>query len=237
MLGRSLGLAGAVVMCASIAGAQTDPAGHWEGRVTADNGRELTLTLDLAKNANSQWIASMGVPSENATGLVVTDVAVNDASVKFVAVELMMAKFDLALMPGPTLKGTFTNRGGTTPIEFKRAGEAHVQLMAPSPAVSNDLEGDWEGTLAMPDGKGFQVLVHFKNQPDRTVEATLQNLTLGQGAVPLNDVRQSGQKVEFGVRVAHSSFQGLLNKEATVLDGQMTHEGRPAMPLTLRKKK
>ncbi len=81
MLGRVLGLAGAAVMCASIAGAQIDPAGHWEGRFTADGGRELTLTLDLAKDAKSMWIASMGVPAENTTGLVVTDIAVNGASV------------------------------------------------------------------------------------------------------------------------------------------------------------
>ena len=59
----------------------------------------------------------MGVPSESATGLVVTDVAVSGASVKFVAVELMMAKFDLALTPAAKLKGSFTNRGGTVPIE------------------------------------------------------------------------------------------------------------------------
>ena len=59
--------------------------------------------------------------------LVVTDIAVDGASVKFVAVELMMAKFDLTLTPGPTLKGRFTNPGATVPIEFKRTGEAHVE--------------------------------------------------------------------------------------------------------------
>jgi hypothetical protein len=236
MLGRLLGPATAALMCVSIAGAQIGPAGHWEGRCTVD-GRELTLTLDLTNDAKSLWVASMGVPSENATGLVVTDIAVDGASVKFVAVELMMAKFDLTLTPGPTLKGTFTNPGATVPIEFKRTGDAHVELMVPSPEVSKNLEGDWEGTLAMGGGKGFEVLVRFKNQPDRTVEATFQNLSLGQGAVPMNDVRQSGQKVEFGLKVGHSSFQGKLNEEGTVLDGKMTHEGAPATPLTLRKKK
>ncbi len=235
MFGRIFGLASAAVMCASFAGAQIGPAGHWEGRCTVD-GRELTLTLDLAKDAKSLWVASMGAPSENVTGLVVTDIAVNGASVKFVAVELMMAKFELTLTPGPTLKGTFTNPGFTAPIVFNRTGEAHVELMAPSPAVSKDLEGDWEGTLPMGGGKEFHVVVHFKNQPDGAVEATFQNLSLGQDAVPINDVRQAGQKVEFGLRVGHSSFQGMLNKEGTVLDGQMTHEGRPPMPLTLRKK-
>lgn len=234
-LHQGLGLAGAAVMCASIAGAQADLAGHWEGRCTA-NGRDLTLTLDLAKNAKSVWVASMGVPSENATGLVVTDVAVNGASVTFVAVELMMAKFNLTLTPEATLKGTFTNPGASVPIEFKRTGEAHVDVMVPSPAVSKDLEGDWEGKLAAGPPQGFQILVRFKNQPDGTVEATFNNLTMGQGAVPINDVRQADRKVEFGLKVAHGTFQGTLNTDGTVLDGHLTHEGAPPMPLTLRKK-
>src|SRR5512137_1057718 len=186
MLDRMSVFAVAAMFCASNAGAQIGPAGHWEGRFTSD-GRDLTLTLDLAKNAKSSWVASMGVPSENATGLVVTDVAVSGASVKFVAVEIKMAKFDLTLTPAATLKGSFTSRFGTVPIEFKRTGEANVELMAPSPAVSKDLEGDWEGTLAMGGGKGFQVLVSFKNQPDGVVRATFQNLSLGQDAVPIND--------------------------------------------------
>ncbi len=235
MFGRIFGLAGAALMCASIVGAQTDPAGHWEGRCSV-GGRDLTLTLDLAKSAKSLWVASMGVPSENATGLVVKDVAVNGTSVTFVAVELMMAKFDLTQTPAATLKGTFTTHGGTVPIEFKRTGEAHVELMAPSPAVSKDLEGEWEGTLAVGPPQGFLVLVHFKNQPDGTVDATFTNLTLGQGAAPINDVRQTDRKVEFGLRVGHASFQGTLNKDGTVLDGQFTHEGAPPIPLTLRKK-
>jgi len=113
-------------------------------------------------------------------------------------------------------------------------GSPFVELMAPSPAVSKELEGDWEGTLAMGGGKGLQVLVSFKNQPDGIVQATWG----GEGSgVPINDVRQAGQRVEFGLKVAHSSFQGMLKKEGTVLDGQFTHEGAPATPLTLRRKK
>lgn len=235
MRGRIFSLVGIVMMCASIASGQADPTGHWEGRCTAD-GRDLTLTLDLARNEKSLWVASMGAPSENATGLVVTDVAVNGNSVTFLAVELMMARFDLTLTPAATLKGTFTNPGATVPIEFTRTGDAHVELMPPSPAVSENLEGDWEGNLAVGPPEGFQVVVHFKNQPDGTVEATFRNVTLGQDAVPINDVRQDGQSVAFGLRVGHSSFQGTLNKDNNVLEGQLTHEGAPPRPLTLRKK-
>jgi hypothetical protein len=62
-------------------------------RAYTEGNREIGLTLDLAKNARSERIASMSVASENAKGLVASDVAVNGNSVKFVGVELMMAKF------------------------------------------------------------------------------------------------------------------------------------------------
>ena len=113
---------GAALWFASALCAQTSPAGHWEGVLNAD-GREIGLSLDLARNDKAEWIASMGVPAQNATGLVVKDVVVNGASVKFMAVELQMAKLDLTLGEGK-LAGTITGPRGSLPIEFKRSGEA-----------------------------------------------------------------------------------------------------------------
>jgi hypothetical protein len=77
------------------------------------------------------------------------------------------------------------------------------------------------------------MVFHFKNQPDQTVLATFD--TSNATGLPLNDVKQTGQKVEFGMRIAHGTFQGTLNKEGTELAGQFTHEAN-GVPLTLRKK-
>ena len=81
-------------------------------------------------------------------------VVVNGNSVKFVAVELMMAKFDLVLAADGTMKGTMSNRQTTRRIEFKRVGQAKVELIPASPAVSKQLERDWEGSLETP-GRAF----------------------------------------------------------------------------------
>jgi hypothetical protein len=233
MFTRLLCGVGAVVMCASLASAQSGPAGHWEGTFTAEN-RPMTLGLDLAQNAKSQWVASMSVPSEQATGLVVSDVVVSGASVKFVGVELMMARFDLTIGADGKMKGTMSNPQSTLPIEFTRTGEPNVELIPSSPAVSKELEGAWEGSLGM-GGQALTILVHFKNQADGTVAATFANVSMGGAAVPLNDVRQTGQKVDFGLKVGHASFRGTLNKEGTAIEGQFTHE-ETSMPVTLRKK-
>jgi hypothetical protein len=221
----------AAALFASLLCAQAGPEGHWEANIKGDGPQPMRVTLDLAKNAKSQWIASMGLPSANRTGLVVKDVAVNGKSVKFVALELMSARFDLTLGPDGNMKGTISGPGAQ-PVEFKRTGEAKVELIPASPAVSKELEGDWEGSLKMPNGE-FRMVFHFKNQPDKTVMTTFD--TPNATNLPLNDVKQTGQKVEFGMRIAHGTFQGTLNKEGTELAGQFTHEAN-SVPLTLRKK-
>ena len=229
---RLLRGAGAAVLFAALSCAQTGPGGHWEGAFTAGN-REIGLTLDLARNDKAEWIASMGMPAPNATGLVVKDLAVNGNSVKFMAVELQMAKLDLTLADGK-LAGTITGPGGSLPIQFKRTGEANVQLPAASQAVSKDLEGDWAGTLKTP-GPELQIAVHFKNQPDNTVIATIDIPAQNAIGMPINDVKQAGDRVEFGLKIAHASFQGTLNKDRGELTGQLGHDEQ-AMQVTLKKK-
>jgi len=235
---HSLRSAGVAVLFAALACAQTGPAGHWEGVLAADNNQNIGVTLDLAKDAKSEWIASMGIPSMKMTGMVVTDVVVNGNSLKFIGVELMMAKFDLVLTPDGTLKGTVANGPNSRPMEFKRTGEAKVELIPDSPAVSKELEGDWEGLFGGPNAPngGIRLTFHFKNKPDNTVAATMDSgLSANMVAMPLNDVKQTGQKVEFGMKIAHASFEGTLNKEGTEIAGQFIHDGNP-MPMTLRKK-
>ena len=231
-LTRSLGAVAAAVLFASLVCAQTGPAGHWEGVFTI-GGREVGLSLDLARNEKTEWIASMGAPAQNVTGLVVTDVAVNGKSVKFVAVSLRMAAFDLALDPDGKLKGTFSTPQGALPVEFKRTGEAKVELIPTSPAVSKDLEGDWEGSIELAD-RTVRIGVHLKNRPDKTVEATFSP-DASATRLPLNDVKQTGRTVEFGLKIAHAGFQGTLNEAGTELAGQWTHE-TDTVSITLRKK-
>jgi len=46
---------GSLALAATIAPAQTDFSGHWEGTVDVPNG-PTRLALDLAKNAKGVWV-------------------------------------------------------------------------------------------------------------------------------------------------------------------------------------
>ncbi len=233
MFTRSLCSACAALLFTALVYAQESPEGHWEGGFTVNN-REIGMSLDLAKNSKSEWIASMGLPSQSMTGLVVKDLTISGKSVSFVAVQLRMAKFNLTLDPDGKMRGNFSTPQGPVPVEFRRTGDAKVELIPASPAVSKELEGDWEGTLQTPE-RALRIVIHFKNQPDKTVAATIDTPDTGAMGLPLDNVKQIGQSVEFGIKVAEAGFKGTLNPECTELAGQWGHEGN-SMPLTLRKK-
>jgi hypothetical protein len=63
----------------------------------------------------------------------------------------MSARFDLTLGQDGKMKGTISGPSSQS-VEFKRTGEAKVELISASPAVSKELEGNWEGSLKSPNG-------------------------------------------------------------------------------------
>jgi len=117
-------------------------------------------------------------------------------------------------------------------LEMQRTGDAKVEIAPPSPAVSKDLEGDWEGALSLPNGQTRRSSSMFKNQPDRTVEATIESPTQGVQGFPLKEVAQKGAVVEFAVQAVGGGYKGTLNKEGTEIAGEWTQR-QGAAPLTL----
>jgi hypothetical protein len=200
-------LAGALAAASAVA--QTDFSGHWEGTVDTPSG-PTRLALDLAKNEKGVWVASLGVPEQKMTGLRVTDISVAGSEVRFAAPDLPGSPaFELTLADG--------------------------KLTPPSPAVSKELEGDWEGAISLPNGQSIPLAFHFKNQPDQTVEATIDSPSQGAQGLPLKAVAQKGAVVEFAVGVG-GSYKGTLNKEGTEIAGEWTQRSGAA-PLTLNLKK
>ena len=222
-------------LLAAIAVAQTDFSGHWEGAADVPAG-PTRLALDLAKNAKGVWVASLGVPERKVTGLRVTDISLMGSEIRFVAPDLPDSPtFELTLADGK-LKGAVLVPALSVELEMRRTGDAKVEIAQPSPAVSKELEGDWEGALSLPDGQSRRIIIHFKNQPDQTVEATIESPTQGGRGFPLKEVAQKGAVVEFEVLAVGGRYKGTLNKEGTEIAGEWTQR-QAAAPLTLNLKK
>ncbi len=136
-----------------------------------------------------------------------------------------------ALLEGdPGVKGNMF-RGEVMPL---RVVFEKVEVLKPNPAVSAELEGDWEGVISPMGGKGIRAVLHFKNQPDNSVKATLDSPDQGATGLLLTDVVQKGSSVEFQLRMAKASYKGELNKEATLITGQWA-QGSTPVPLNFKK--
>ena len=169
--------------------------------------REIQITVDLAQDAKGSWI---GTFSQNQGGpsVPLADIKVADKNVKFrIAVGGANAPdFDCKLEPPASMPCTVNTPGGSLTTTMKRTGEAKVELPKSSPAVSPELEGNWEGSLETPGGT-LRLVVHFKNQPDKTVKATLDSLDQNSTDLPLTDVVQNGTAVEFQLKLVNGRLR------------------------------
>jgi hypothetical protein len=199
------------------------------------HNREIQVAVDLAQDAKGLWIGTFSQGTQNATSVPLADIKVADKNVKFrlAAGGPNAPDFDCSLENPSSMRCTLTTPGGALTSALKRTGEAKVDLPKSSPAVSAELEGNWEGTLDTPNGS-LKLVVHFKNQPDKTVKATLDSPDQNSMDLPLTDVVQNGIAVEFQLRLVNGGFKGTLNKEATQLAGEWTQSGN-SLPLTLKK--
>jgi hypothetical protein len=226
----------APLICALLpaAFAQTGPAGRWEGTLQVPN-REIQIVVDLTQDAKGVWIGAFSQGTQNAPSVPLADVKVDDKNVKFriAAGGPNAPDFDCNLENPGSMHCNLTTPGGQLTSTMKRTGEAKVDLPKSSPAVSGELEGNWEGSLETPNGT-LKLVVHFKNQPDKTVKATLDSPDQNSMDLPLTEIVQKGSAVEFQLRLVNGGFKGTLNKEATQLVGEWTQGGN-SLPLTLKK--
>jgi uncharacterized protein len=213
--------------------AQSGPAGHWEGTIQLPD-REIQVTVDLVKGENGAWAGTFNQSTLSVRDLPLTEIQADDKRAKFRLVAgASSPDFDCRL-EGPTeMKCAITTPEGSITAGLKRTGEAKANLVKASPAVSAELQGNWEGAVETPNGP-FRIAVHFKNQPDKTVTATLDSLDQGSTGLPLSDVVQKGLAVEFQLRLVSGAFKGALNQEGTQLTGDWSQSGA-SMPLTLKK--
>lgn len=211
-------------------------AGRWEGNVNA-GGHELQIGLDILKNAKGEWTGTFSQTPPGIRDVPMVELKVAEKTVRFHVLMASGPEFVCKLSAAEAMGCSLTTPTGVTTFDMKRTGDAKVNEVKPSPAVSKQLEGDWEGNLETPRG-ALKIVMHFKNQPDGTVNATLDSPTQGAAALQVSDVAQKDLAVEWKVPMITGTYKGTLNKEASEITGEWSQSGaalalvlhRPAPP-------
>jgi hypothetical protein len=217
----------------SLIAAGQDFTGHWESASPLKIG-VLGLSVDLAKGDSGEWVGSLSDPVRKVYGIRVKGIAIQADKIKFLSPDLPgTPTYDLMIRKD-ALQGTVSVQGNALPLMMKRAGKADVKITPASPAVSKELEGDWEGALP---GGGQTVTFHLKNRQDQTVDATMSGPGLPGKAQAFARVIQTGAEVELTLFIFGGSYRGTINGDGTEMTGAWTQNpGAPPFPLNMRKR-
>ena len=231
MLGVVLVLA-ALLLCAPATYAQSaDPSGHWVGTVDMP-AMEVGVEVDFIKSASGLFAGTLSTPSQKLLGLPLSRVDVNGTSITFAA--RTDQRFAGALSPdGSTISGAYSMEDYLFRFTLTRRGPAKIYPLHTSPPITKDLEGTWNGTVAV-NGSWMRVGLNLANDASGRSTGTLTNLDEGSLVIPVATITQKGSKVTLAFDVVEGSYAVTLNADHTELTGTWT-QGVSSGPITLRR--
>jgi hypothetical protein len=219
---------------ALLAPAQSKPAGagHWEGAIQVPD-HELKIVVDLAQNAKGDWIGTIGIPDQGTKDFALSKVSVKGASVSFVMSGVPGdPSFEGQLSTsGKEITGNFSQGGALLTFELKWVSEPSVKEPAKSTAIAKEFEGNWEGTLALPNGSALRLLLKLANGAGGAT-GTLVSIDQGGVELPASTITQKGAAITVEVSAVGGKFDGELKKGE--LAGTWT-QGPGPLPLTLKR--
>jgi len=219
------------IACAGAVSAQNDARGHWTGNIDTPAGA-MAVEVDLDKAA-SGWIGSLSIPAQGMSGIPLDPVTFADGKVSFSM---------KGPAGGPGYSGTLSADGKTLdgnlsvgpqalPLKLNRTGEAKVELPKPSPPVTAEFLGTWEGTVNF--GAPLRLTLTISNGK-AGAEAVLVSLDQGNANIPVTTITQKGTKLSLDVKAVGGGYEGEMNKEGTQIDGMWSQLGM-STPLVLKK--
>jgi hypothetical protein len=231
--GVLVGVATSFLGLRPLAAAGQDFTGHWVSVSPLKVG-VLGLSMDLARGDSGEWLGSLSDPLRKVFGIRLSGIAIQGDNIKFISPDLPgTPAYDLSVRKD-SLQGTVSVQGNSLPLTMKRAGKADVEITPPSPAVSKELEGDWEGELS---GGGTTVTFHFKNRQDGTVEATMSSPNMPGKTQAFARVMQSGTAVELTLSIFGGAYKGTIEPAGNQMMGAWTQNpGVLPLPLNMHKR-
>jgi uncharacterized protein len=203
--------------------------GDWEGTLKS-GAVELRVVLHIMKDEKGGLKATLDSVDQNAMGISVTSISLNDSILKF-EIQTINGSYEGKISADrTTISGTWSQGGGSLPLELTRMTarpETKKKALKPS-----DIDGDWEGTVDTGSEKARLVLHILTSEDGMTakVDSPDQNAT----GLPVTTIKRDGTKLKFELKQIGASFEGTINKELTTIDGTFL-QGGGSTPLVLKR--
>ena len=208
------------------------PSGHWEGTIQVP-GQELVVIVDLSGSGDN-WEGAIGIPTQGLKAFPLADVLVQDRTVSFTMRGVPgEPRFRGTLSTdAKALSGEFLQGGASLPFALTRTGAAVIEQVPTSTAVSQEIEGSWEGAVDV-DGKTLRLGVTLTNHPGGTATAVFVSVDQGGATIPVTAVVQKDAHLTLQVRPISGRYEGDL------ADGKLTGtwtQGPRSWPLIMQRK-
>ncbi|MDA1372937.1 MAG: hypothetical protein O2971_19585 [Proteobacteria bacterium] len=220
-------LAAFSILTSSIATAQNDLSGHWEGQANLFSGL-VEISFDIVKNSDDSYAGTISQPQEGIRHLPLLAAKAENNSVQLVAREDQPFNGTLTA-DGQRIDGALDAAGYEVPLSLTRSGDAQIQTADPIPAVANEFTGTWKGNIA-----DTQVEMNITNNSDGTATAAIINLSQGRLTIPAASINVDGTQITLDLVAISGSYSGNVNDDASAIEGTFT-QGSAQMPLNFSK--
>jgi pimeloyl-ACP methyl ester carboxylesterase len=205
-------------------------AGNWEALLKATPQIELRIILDLKEAKNGALSGNWASPDEALKNLPFDSLAFKDGELTFSA-KFTNASYKGTLnKAGTEVAGTWTQRGKTYPMTFKRLDPTQVAA-APVP---KELEGIWEGKLTVTGGIQLRLVLKVEKGKDGPLTASLISPDQSPIPIPIGSIGLKDGELSFESKRIGAKYTGKRNKEGNTFEGNFTQMGAK-LPLVLKK--
>src|SRR5580704_7994236 len=165
-------------------------AGDWQGTLQA-GPQQLHLILHITQTAEGGLQANMDSVDQGANGIPISKISFQDGKLSFTS-DAVHGTYEGKLnAAGTQIEGTWS-QGQPLALTFKRAAQA------------SNVDGSWLGILNAGAAK-FRLLFQITNTPEG-LQATLNSLDQGGGAIPASSVKRDGAKLTIEMKSIDGSF-------------------------------
>jgi hypothetical protein len=210
-----------------------DFSGDWQGTLTMASG-QLRLVVHISKAADGSLKALVDSPDQAEENIIVDTIAANGPKLHF-AIKANKANFEGTLKSNGTINGTWSQGTAANKEPLVLSKTTTPIKMHHDPAPPSDIDGNWEGTVDIPQQGRVRLVFHFKNTADG-LTATMDSPDQKVKGLPATSVTRKGASVKLAMAQISGEFSGKIGKGLDTISGDWS-QGPYNIPLLLKKAK
>ncbi len=181
--------------------------GEWVGKLNAPGVTNLSLVFRFEMAKDGKFAGFMDVPDQNAKGLAVSDVVLENGQV---SLKIPIVGIDYTgKLAGNNINGTFKQGGAEFPLNLIK-GKYAAPTFEMAAEDMNKLLGQWVGKWKEDEETTYTVIFRFEKTKDGKLSAATNSPEQGSSFLPLADLTLKGDQLNFRIPATRGEYAGKL---------------------------